>query len=394
MNSLCGSSVCSHLGPADVLVILYLALLLLRCGDIEANPGPVKVKSLSVCHTNIRGLSSSKLRCIRTTLCNYDVITISETFLSQNNTDDLRLPGFNTIIRRDRETFGGGVAVYVKEGLVFSRKLQLESSFIENIWLEFSTKSGKILIGTVYRPPSNLEFWEQFESNVEFVKNSAITQNLLLLGDLNADFNTLNGKRLLEICNSNNLQCHVTEPTRITATTQSCLDQVISNIPDFVSGVWVDPPVSTNDHCTVGVKVSFSIARDKPYFRHIWVYDQGDYVGFKNALKTADWNSCLATESVDKSCFLWTQLFINIARTFIPNKTVLIRPRDSPWYTCELRKMKRKLIRLYRIAKLKMTKYHWDKFKTFNRLDVAENNYYNNICNALKIIMVNYSGKL
>ena len=67
---------------------------------------------------------------------------------------------------------------------------------------------------------------------------------------------------------------------------------------------------------------------------------------------------------------------------------ILIRPRDSPWYTCELRRMKRKLIRLYHIAKEKMSEFHWNKYKEFNRkyhecLNQAEANYRQNMCDSL-----------
>ena len=76
------------------------------------NPGPstsTKLKQLSVCHLNIRGLSDAKLRDIKTCLCDtYDIITLSETFLSTNRSDSLSLPGYHPILRRDRETFGGG----------------------------------------------------------------------------------------------------------------------------------------------------------------------------------------------------------------------------------------------------------------------------------------------
>ena len=45
-------------------VVIYFLLLL--CGDIEVNPGPGqgKLKSLTVCHVNIRGLNETKMRAI------------------------------------------------------------------------------------------------------------------------------------------------------------------------------------------------------------------------------------------------------------------------------------------------------------------------------------------
>ena len=101
------------------LLICYvlLCLLLLQAGDIELNPGPIahsSLKNLRICHVNIRGLNDTKLRALKTSLCNdYDIITISETFLSENSNVDLSISGFHGILRRDRSTFGGGVAIYI-----------------------------------------------------------------------------------------------------------------------------------------------------------------------------------------------------------------------------------------------------------------------------------------
>ena len=47
---------------------------------------------------------------------------------------------------------------------------------------------------------------------------------------------------------------HVSQPTRITKTSSSCLDQILSNIPDKISNIDISAPVSTNDQCTVKIK--------------------------------------------------------------------------------------------------------------------------------------------
>ena len=64
---------------------------------------------------------------------------------------------------------------------------------------------------------------------------------------------------------------------------------------------------------------------------------------------------------------MWTNLLLNTARLYIPNKIILVRPKDSPWFTNSLRKMRRKLIRTYHKAKLSFSKFYWDKYKTLNK---------------------------
>ena len=367
-------------------------LLLYQCGDIELNPGPVtqhaKLKSLDVCHVNIRSLNAGKLRALKTSLCeHFDIITLSETFLNATCTTDLRLQSFHDIIRRDRPVAGGGVAIYVKQSIAFKRLCEVECKNIEVIWLQLNTVQGKVLLCNVYRPPQNTEFWEHFERNIELVKERYQFKYLLILGDLNADFNTVNGRHLSELCANQNLTFHVREPTRITATTSSCLDQIISNMPNFVSNVSVTAPVSTNDHCTVSVHLDLKIPKEEPYQRHIWQYKQGDFPGFRQALENADWESCFDGD-VNEACTKWTDTFLNIARMFIPNKFILIRPNDKPWYTNALRHLKRRVKRLFHIAKRSNVKEHWERYKTERNnyqmnLDLAEDQHKQSLAESL-----------
>lgn len=360
-----------------LIIILLILILLYRCGDIETNPGPIfndKLKSLSICHVNIRGLNAPSLRKIKTELCDlYDVITISETFLSPNSTLDLTIPGYHSILRRDRPTLRGGLAIYIKENIGFKRLAQFESDLIEVMWLQLNTVQGKLLLCTAYRPPKYSEFWEPFERNIEQVKDEYQNNYLLLMGDLNADFETANGKKLIELCSSFNLTCHINEPTRFEKLSSTCLDQIISNMPNFLCSTTVTPPIAS-DHCTVGAQFKLKVSKELPYERLIWKYQQGDYPGFRQALVNADWDDCFHGD-VNEACTKWTETFTNIARTYIPNKHVLIRPNDKPWFNNELRLLRRKVNRLFHRAKRSGNDSLWNRYK-------AERNVYQDKLNA------------
>ena len=120
---------------------------------------------------------------------------------------------------------------------------------------------------TVYRPPNDNEFWDRLEENIEHVKSVSKTQNMLILGNMNADFGTVNGEKLLDLCKHYNFNFRTTEPTKITDTTRTCLDQILTNFRNFVCDSFVEPPVSTNDHSTVGIKLNFRIPKEYPYLR-------------------------------------------------------------------------------------------------------------------------------
>ena len=137
-----------------IFLCLIVTLLMLKCGDVEVNPGPPN-KTLSMCHINIRSLSVAKLRAIECNLSKlFDVITLSETHLHPNVTSDaMKLPGFHEILRKDRVGQGGGVAIYVKENLAYKRMFNYERVDMEAIWIQLNTIEGKILVCSAYRPP-------------------------------------------------------------------------------------------------------------------------------------------------------------------------------------------------------------------------------------------------
>ena len=351
-----------------LLLSALLICLLLVIGGVETNPGPnqfVKLKHLKVCHINIRGGLLDKIIDLKTSLCQgYDVITVSETFLTGKVLNsDLKLPGYQEIIRRDRPTHGGGLAVYIRNGLSYKRVAEYESNSFEQIWLRLNTTQGKLLVCVAYRPPDYDEFWDLFDYNLEQTKlsNPGI-KYFLTLGDLNGDFETVNGTKLKDLCVSHNFKYLIDEPTRITPTRLSVLDQILVNMPNFVRNAHVLPPVGYSDHCAVGVELNFKIPVEKAYTRHIWLYKDADFIGFRRSLELLDWSECFDTDDVNIACDKWSEKFLNVAKSYIPNKDVLIRPKDSPWYTNTLRKFKRKVHRLFNIVKKNPSQHNWDRY--------------------------------
>ena len=118
----------------------------MQSGDIEENPGP---NFLRICHINIRSLSAVKLLAIKHEIVGkFDIISLSETFLSMESSTNLEIPGFHPIFRRDRGSFGGGVACYVRDTLVAKRRLDLEITGMECLWLEIRSNNNKCLLCT------------------------------------------------------------------------------------------------------------------------------------------------------------------------------------------------------------------------------------------------------
>ena len=364
-------------------------MLNLLSGDVELNPGPNKCRALKLCHVNIRSLSRSKLLAIKTSLIDlYDIITISETHLHAGVPNDLfKIQGFHDIIRKDRGSEGGGVAMFIRDSIGYKRVYKYEKPDIEAIWVQINTIEGKVLVCSCYRPPDKGSFWNDFETVLDEIKQDQVN-NTIILGDLNADFNADNGPKLIQFCNAQNLHYLVTEPTRITNTTSTILDQILTNAPSFLTKIEVTPPVSTNDHCTVGAHFNFKVEKEKAYKRHVWLFKNANFDQFREALSNTNFEDCFEIDDVDKTCDQWSEKFLNVAKATIPNKVVTIRPNDSPWYSNELRLLKRQMLRAFHKHKKSALEKDWVEYKKLRNdyqksLDEAEAGYKRSLASSL-----------
>lgn len=191
-------------------------------------------------------------------LHNYDVVGISETWLSDRI--DEKAPRINnyTFVRQDRDTRGGGVGIYIRSNLKFRVLLRQCMDSIEHIWIVVNLADKQLVIGTIYRPPNSND--NDFFLNFEDVLTSISTtyDNIICFGDFNINFyNILSNKTiklndLIETFNFNQL---INTPTRITKFSESLIDLLLYNGDNVVSSGTRDIQVS--DHQLIFCDVLF-----------------------------------------------------------------------------------------------------------------------------------------
>ena len=130
-----------------------------------------------------------------------------------------------------------------------------------------------------------------------------------------------------------------------------------------MSDISVSPPVSTNDHCTISARANFKIHKKEPFYRHIWLFKNADFNHFRQALMDADFSIIFEQDSIDGICQAWSDKFLDIAKKHIPNRKILVRPNDSPWYSSKLRLMKRKMLRLFHSFKRANSAVNWEAYR-------------------------------
>ena len=240
--------------------------MLLLSGDISLNPGPcqtqfiddktwepLKTRGLHFCHLNVNSLLSKidELKDI-TNYIKPGFLGITESKLDSSVTNaEVNINGYS-IIRNDRNRNGGGVACYIRNDLCFNIK-NIFSNSIEHVFFEILIPEVKpIAIGIFYRPPNENDFLNIFSN--EFQQIDSKTNEIYLFGDFNINL-LQNGKFILkenhsyklkssssafvnkykEFCQIFSLTEIIKEPTRITCSNSTLLDQILTNSSEKVS---------------------------------------------------------------------------------------------------------------------------------------------------------------
>ena len=211
----------------------------------------LNANGLTIGHLNIQGINSKfdQLRILMHSN-KIDIFGISETKLSDIHlTESFSLNGFHLPFRRDRnENRGGGILVYVRDGLNCVRREDLESSDLENVWIEIKQPNSKsFLLCILYRNPDARACWKDtFETNVE--KAQFEDKEILILGDFNKDLKNERVKNeWINYTTSLSLTQMINTVTREFNGTQTLIDHIYSDNPHNIIRTSV-PKIGLSDH--------------------------------------------------------------------------------------------------------------------------------------------------
>ena len=171
--TLCATSACQRISPSTITRSFNpdddetRAPVTVRIDDSvdgsyrESDLQVFRKKGWHIIHINARSLRNTLTdMIILTKKTNTSKIAVSETWLDDTMTNnDINVPVCN-IVRKDRDQYGGGVCIFVRDILPFNAR----NNLLEEICVElFLKKTKPIVVGCVYRPPTKLNFLEEFK---------------------------------------------------------------------------------------------------------------------------------------------------------------------------------------------------------------------------------------
>lgn len=299
-------------------------------------------KGLRIGHMNIQGLSN-KIDQLKVMLqSNYNkihVFGLSETKLNDHHRDSvIEIEGYQKF-RKDRPSNGGGLLVYVKDGISCFRRPDLELETLECIWVEIKPVNSKsFLVAHVYRPPNSTIHWNDlFEESVEKAFQEDL--EMYLLGDFNRDLLTDSVKNSwLDYTMSLGLGQVVTEATRVTSSSKTLIDHIYCNFDHSVTFVDV-PKIGVSDHFPIFFtrKQNSSLPKSKHHtitYRSFKNFDENKFI---SELQSVPWDVVQVFDHPDDILEAWTDLFLEVVDRNVPIRQHRVKHKNQPrWLTSEI----------------------------------------------------------
>ena len=166
----------------------------------------------------------------------WDIVGLAETWLDSESERRITVKGFKVLCASRKLKSGGGVALLLREGIVYRERADL-STFVEgeteSLFVEIIRGGGQrnVVIGVVYRPPSG--DLTRFNESMASILSKVGNVNTYILGDFNIDLLKSGGHRptsdYLEGFYSRGFYPLISLPTRLTDLTATLIDNIWTN---------------------------------------------------------------------------------------------------------------------------------------------------------------------
>nr|CAI5838393.1 unnamed protein product [Callosobruchus analis] len=272
---------------------------------------------------------------------------IVETWLTTDvDNSNITIDGY-TIVRADRETRGGGVALYLKNNLRYDVLNIPSTNELEQRWVSFHYSKQKFVVGALYRPPNKSfeEFLSEFEDVLTIT--SPISDRFVCGGDVNInllDITSSKQNQFCEIYESFSLKQLINKPTRITSSSATLLDIILVNDNDSSDVLSADVTDVHNiaDHALVHCKLKCSKTYPERNERRLRNFKRIDNATLDHILSLTPFQHIFWIESIDHKIKYINQLLLNIFDTAAPKRVIKFERSKPPLFTDTIKTLIRK----------------------------------------------------
>nr|CAH7732385.1 unnamed protein product [Callosobruchus chinensis] len=299
---------------------------------------------------------------------NFDVVAVTETWLTPNYSSSVvNIPGY-IFHRLDRDGRGGGVGFYIRSSFK-SQVITVEQgdrTSIEMLWLKIFLGRKSIVVGVVYRPPrGNLDnAVEALDNVLSFL--TPIHEDILVLGDFNVNFLTDN--KISQCLQCYNLDQLVKEPTRITDHSATLLDPIFFTSIDKCQDVGTLSVETISDHLAVYCNISFVFPKQTPRIVTFRDFKNFDQERFTADLFSINWIDVIYIQNLDDKAKFISDNIIALFDHHAPLKTIRVTKPRAPWLTPNLKllmKLRDKALHRFRKNPSPANRTHYNDLRNF-----------------------------
>ena len=271
-----------------------------------------------------------------------DVLCISETWLCNDIPNEhIDIPEYK-VYRCDKGR-GGGVCLYIKDvyKVVPIEFDTVRPQGVEDVWVAVqSSKFPSIIIGCLYRHPKSLSQTHDYISDI--IKYVSLKDKpFYILGDFNDNILS-DSSKMKQIISNAKLTQVISKPTRITPTSATLIDLIITNKSQSILHSDTIPcPVA--DHELISVTVNLKKPKRLPTvktFRDLTTYSPETLCTLLRQ-QSHILNRIFTTDNVDTQVNIFTNTFNNCLDKCAPLVTKEVKRPFAPWISEHLRALMR-----------------------------------------------------
>ena len=322
---------------------------------------------------------------------------LNETWLKESDDNKITLPNYKYegIPRKNKR--GGGVGFLIRSDILYKIRNDLISDVqtpaCEQCYIEIKNNTEKVIIGTMYRPPSaNIsEFIKTFSTQIEKINTEGYECIIGLDHNLDLLKQSVHSKtqEFLECILDHNLLPTITKPTRISKTSATLIDNILISKklqPNYESLIIVD---DLSDHLPCLVKLKNFKPTGTKNFILKRVLNNKAVKNIKEDLLKIDWSMKMKDKPASDSFHAFhSELSIALDK-HAPEKLIRIKEKrvKNPWMSKGLKNSLIKSKKLYERALVDPST--WSKYKDFMTIlrkckRKLKLNYYQNKCNEFR----------
>jgi hypothetical protein len=267
------------------------------------------------------------------------MLGLCETFLDENVCDSMfKIDGYNMVYKH-RNRHGGGVLFYIKDHVKFETIEMNVSHSVESVWVKLNVQSDSIVTGVMYRPPSaNSIYYNDMLNQLDYIHSKY--DKVILMGDMNYDCCVVGSNPVNNIESLYNMTQLITDPTRVTVTSSTLLDVMLSNVPQLhvMSGVH---KISLSDHYMIFSVLSLE-KKDSLHkqitFRNFKNFKIDAFVNdLKNSSDVTD--TSWSADQLEHKWENFKKAFLEVCNKHAPIQTRRLKKRSNPWFTPDIQKL-------------------------------------------------------